>query len=495
MSRSNMSPQQRTGIATWVMLGSGMFAIVLSLNSGLVSNAVLAQRPLPRPIVDQRRDLDVGPGLRDYGDLSVSFRNLARQALPSLVAIDVLNRPQRRCEGSHYRHLSGTGFIIDPAGYILTQGQLVDGADRVRVRMSDGSEIFATSVRFDPRSNIAVLEIPAIALPALPIADSDLMQAGDWVAAVGQSPRLTPTVAQGIINAVVTGPGISRGEDFFQMGIAPNLGSPGSPILNLNGQVVGIQSNGVSGDDPFDPAGLAVPSNLLNWASRQLITDGFVTRGYLGITAQPITARLSRQFNVPLGEGALVNRVVPDSPAAVAKLVPGDIITTIDGRPVLDARHLTSLSERLLPGKTYPIGILRNGVRSTVQIVPAKMPDLLNQTRTLRRLNAAPDVTRNPDSFNDLGLSVREVTPAETTLTEATAVPRGVVIDTVAPGSPAAIAGLQEGMIIQKVGADNVNNVNEFKATEASISENHGALLYVQTRKGPKFVTVGPDDF
>lgn len=486
--------------------GLGLMAVTAALFSDQPS---MAQRPVVverqpaaiQPVISDRtlpekRGPEVAPARTDFGDVSIAFRNLARHALPSVVSIEALTRPTRRCEAVGFTHTLGSGFIIDPAGVIVTSSSLVFGAERVRVRLSDGTAYLASNVRVDPRTNVAVLEIgPVAGLPALPLADSDTMQVGDWVMALGRNSRLLPTASEGIVNAVVPGPGVARNEDFFQTNASLGMGSGGGPLLNLNGQVVGISTTVSSWDEPFDRMGLAVPSNLVNWASRQLIDHGVVTRAYLGVGTQPLTPRLARQFNAPLSEGALVNRILPDSTAGAAGVQPGDVIVTVNGRRIIDSRHLQTVVEHLEIGKTYPLEVIRNGERRTIDVTVGKMPEPLNQKVGVQTLNTAPLVTLKAGSYADLGLGVKATTPELIQQAGFRAPVHGVLIESVTPGSPAAVAGLQRGMVIEKVGQRDITNVADFNASETDIAVNNGVLLYVHTAQGPKFVTVGPEEF
>jgi serine protease Do len=383
--------------------------------------------------------------------------------------------------------------VVGANGAILTTSQLVFGADRVRVRLRDGTEYFASSVRMDPRSNVAVVQIsPVGRLPALPLGDSDSMQVGDWVMALGRTSQLAPSAETGIVNGVGPGPGVSRAEDFFQTGTMGNLAGHGAPLLNLNGQVVGINASASNWDEELNPRGLAVPSNLVNWASRQLMDTGAVNRGFLGVTSQAMSPLMAKQFHVPVGEGALVSRVLPNSAAADAKIQAGDVITKIDGKPVLDSRHLHSLTERLDPGKTYPVEIIRDGQRINLNAKAGKLPGQTNSSPRPRRGDTG--LNQQPKTFADLGLGVKDATPEQIRQAGIGEGVRGVMIDSVQPNSPAAIAGLQKGMIVERIGNQIVPSVQEFNSTEKNIAANNGAVLYVHTRQGPKFVAVGPDE-
>lgn len=476
------------------------FALVAVLALGVVislDQSIFAQRPIAEPTVAERQGPEVAAAKRDFGDFSVAFRNLARQALPSIVSIDAMSWPTKTCEGPMLRHSVGSGFVIDPNGMILTSSQLVFGADRVRVRLRDGSEFLANSVRMDPRSNVAVVEISPIAnLPALPLGNSDAMQVGDWVMALGRTSRLTPTTATGTINSVVPGPGVSRSEDFFETSAAQTLGGGGGPILNLNGEVVGIQTSSHSNwDEELERTGLVVPSNLVKWSSRQLIDNGFVNRGFFGVQTQPLSPALARQFNAPFGQGALVNRVLPNSAAAEAQIRPGDVITKIDGNPVIDSRHLQTVSEHLIPGKSYPVEIIRDGEKMNLNVTSGKVPDQMNLTPRPQRLDRAPALKPKPSSFADLGMGVKDVTADQIRQAGYREDVRGVMVESIQPNSPAAAAGLQKGMIIERIGKQNVTSVQEFNNAGSDVAINNGILLYVHTRQGPKFVAVGPDEF
>jgi len=444
----------------------------------------------------ERRGAEMAPAMRDFGDLSVAFRNLAHRALPSVVSIDAISRPTRRCEGPLWRHTFGSGFIIDSNGIILTSSELVFGADHVKVRLRDGSEFMASSVRLDPRSNVAVVEISPVAnLPALPLGGSDAMQVGDWVLSLGRNSRTNPIAASGIINAVVPGPGPSRNEDFFQTEAAMTVTGRGGPLLNLNGQVVGINTAVSHWDELFDRTDLAVPSNLAKWSSRQLIDNGIVTRGFLGVNTQPMNAQMAKQFGAPLGQGALVRSVISGSEAAEAKLKPGDVITKIGGDPIIDPRHLQTVTEHLTIGKSYPVEIIRDGERVNLMVTAGKMSDQMSLVPRPQRVD--PTLTNHPApaNFADLGLEVKELTPELIQQFGLQAGIQGVMINTVHANTPAAAAGLQSGMVIEKVDKKAVTTLSDFKATEADIAANHGALLYIHTRQGARFVSVGPDEY
>lgn len=482
--------QMNTSTSRVVALSS----LLALLGIVVMTEASVAQRSIGEPPPAERRGPEVAPAQREFGDFSVAFRNLARHALPSIVSIDAISHPTRRCEGPLARRVVGSGFVIAPSGQVLTTSELVFGAERVVVRTHDGSEFVASSVRADPRTNTAVIEISPLApLPALPLGDSDAMQVGDWVLALGRSSRLTPLAHAGILNGIVPGPGAARGEDFLLTDAALNVG--GGPILNLAGEVVGITSTVSEWNENLDRRGVAAPSNLVRWSSRQLIDHGIVHRGYLGVHTQPLNRELARQFNIPRGEGALISGVHPDSPAADAMLQPGDVITRLDGRPIMDARHLTSVVEHLDAGKTYPLQIIRNGESSDVQITVGKLPDHLQLTPRVPRTDAAGAAQIRAGSYADLGLAVHEATPEAVRQSGYRDPVRGVLIDSVQPGSPAAAAGLQKGMVIERVGRTPVSSAADFSATETGLAAGNGVLLYIHTPRGPRFVVIGGDDF
>lgn len=469
--------------------------LVLGAGIGLINVPSFAQRQVRNQngvLQNQNRVLASGQGVVDQPG---AFRNVAQQVFRSIVAIEAFGRGSGSCRGPGPFHRRGSGFVIAPGDGIITSNSLVGGADRVRIRLSDGTSYLASSVAVDPLTDIAVLRFsPALNVPALPLADSNAMAIGDWVLAVGNRPTrdvlFNEQVAAGVISSRGPGPGIARREDFLQTDIPFDAVSPGAPLLNLNGEVVGIHTAlGAASDSP-PRGGVVVPSNLLNRVSRQLIDNGVVNRAYLGVSTQPVDPQMARQLNLPANTGALVNQVLPGSPAAAANLQVGDVVQGVNGVVVADGHQLQTLADDLPVGQKVPVDVVRGGRAMTLNVVPAAMPPgVLPAPVGPRSLN--PALPGPITSFPDLGAEVGPLTPATTPSWAKGPATQGVVVTSVAPGSPAADAGLRPGVIIEKVGDSAITAPADIATANANWANPAGVLLLVRSPRGPRFLIVG----
>jgi serine protease Do len=341
--------------------------------------------------------------------LSEAFRASASRVLPSVVAIEsrsvasgtIDNMPfgeENPFEGTpfedffkstpltpEFRHGQpevhreivgiGSGFIIDPSGIILTNNHVVEGSGQVTVRLNDKRVFKATDVKSDPRSDLAIIRVKGAGkLIAAQFGDSDQMQVGDWVLALGQPFGLESTVTAGIISATHRDIGISTREHFFQTDAAINPGNSGGPLVNLSGEVIAISTAISTRSGGNEGIGFAVPSNLARWVSRQLIASGSVRRAYLGVGIQSLTPELAEQFGVQPHQGALITRVFPDTPAAKMGLRSGDIVTAVDGTPVATAQDLQLMVEEIAFGKTHQVTIVRESKTLTFTYQPEVEP-------------------------------------------------------------------------------------------------------------------------
>lgn len=463
-------------------------------------------------------------------ELSAGFREVANLALPAIVSIqtrgkltkarpvedgDALpfdeqsplgelfkNNPQFReffeRRGAPQRmprqQGMGSGFIIDASGVIVTNNHVVADADRVTVRLQDGSEYVTTEWKTDPRSDVAIIRIkPAAPLPTLKLGDSDACQIGDWVLAVGSPFGLDFTVTAGIISAKGRGQGILDREDFLQTDAAINPGNSGGPLLNTDGEVIGINTAISSRSGGYDGVGFAIPINMARWVSKQLIEHGQVKRGYLGVAIQPVSNQLARQFGIKVGQGAIVGQVVPGSPAAEAKVETGDVILTLNGKPVHNPRNLQGIVEQLETGKGYPLEILRDGKKQTLTVAVKEMPknySALEAEENGRTPDDKEPEATKPSQFKDLGLEVQDVQQQLAEQLGYKGPVDGVIVSDVAADSPAESAGLSSGMIIEKVGNKRVTNVAEFSAAVKGLSVEKGILMLVRTPTGSRFVVI-----
>jgi serine protease Do len=391
------------------------------------------------------------------------------------------------------QHGAGSGFIVDPTGIILTNSHVVEGADRVTVKLVDGRELAAESWNFDPRSDVAIVRIKADEpLPALTLGDSKQMQVGDWVLALGNPFNVGTTVTAGIISATGRGPGINEREEYLQTDAAINPGNSGGPLVNMFGEVVGINTAISTRSGGYDGIGFAIPSKNVRWVADQLIAHGEVKRSYLGVQLQMLSSDLRRQLDVPWGQGALVSEVFPNTPAEQAKLQPGDIIMEFDGHKVGDRDDLVDIVERSAPKKTYDMKVLRAGKEVTLAVKLEPMPS--DYTAALRRARVQDHPTEQAKPENEeiskLGVEVTELNSEISEQLGMDKDSKGVVVRSVKSGSPADEAGLQSGDVIQRVGTSAVQNLSEFRDAVNKADLASGVLLHIKRGKNAAFVVV-----
>jgi serine protease Do len=374
-------------------------------------------------------------------DLSTAFRVAADKVLPSVVTIETKTKPvhtqhkarrpsqgmqhgfpggRNPFEGTPFEDMLkgfsmedgnqfefrgpesapseglGSGVIIDQSGPILTNNHVVAGGDNVDVlvRLWDGREFKAEKVWTDPKTDIAVVKISgADDLVSAPLGDSDQVAVGDWVLALGQPFGLESTVTAGIVSATHRGVGINARESFLQTDAAINPGNSGGPLVNLDGEIIGINTAISSRGGGNDGVGFAVPSNLAKWVGDQLAKNGEVHRAYLGVGIQPVTAQLAKQFDVKPREGVVVTDVYPNTPAAKAGLHSGDVIRSFAGVKVDSPRELQLLVERAELGRPHPVELVRDGKSMTVNFVPEEQPESFDA----RGRQATPRPTSPPN--------------------------------------------------------------------------------------------------
>lgn len=336
----------------------------------------------------------------DATQLSSVFRDVAKKTLSSVVSIQVQQdapegggpnieelfkdlppeiRERFRNRGQfpipRQPQGMGSGFIVDRAGIILTNYHVVKNASEVKVRLHDGREYIASDVKGDERTDVAIVRIEgAKNLTPLALGDSDRIEVGDWVLAVGSPFGLDLSVTAGIISAKGRGPGIAQREDFLQTDAAINPGNSGGPLLDLKGQVVGINTAIATSTRSSAGVGFAVPVNMVRWVSRQLIDNGNVKRAWLGVGVQPVDARIARKYQAQLGRGTIVGQVMQGSPAAKAGVQSDDIILKFNRQNVVGPRSLQGIVERLEVGKSYTMQILRSGKNVNLKVTVAEMP-------------------------------------------------------------------------------------------------------------------------
>ncbi|MCO6459016.1 MAG: DegQ family serine endoprotease [Pirellulaceae bacterium] len=375
----------------------------------------------------------------------------------------------------------GSGFIISPDGYILTNAHVVGGADRVQVTLADGREFDARIVGTDSRSDVAVVKVDATGLPVLPLGNSDNLEAGEWVLAVGSPFGLPGTVTSGIVSATGRNRvGINEYEDFIQTDAAINPGNSGGPLVNLRGEAVGINTAIFSRSGGYMGIGFAIPINMARQICDQLISHGSVTRGYLGVMIQELSADLAKSFGVESTEGVLIGDVTADSPAAQAGLESGDVVVRFDGKVVKDLTEFRNLVAQTSPDSQVKLEVVRDGkpftLTATVGTLPAK--------------DDQDGVSPDNGTLESLGLEVRTLNAELRERLGLDADTTGLVITQVTPGSKAMRAGLTPGTLVLSVNRQPVQSVEEFRrAVEAGQSQGP-VLLRVRQDGNNRFVAI-----
>ncbi|MBX3398993.1 MAG: Do family serine endopeptidase [Gemmataceae bacterium] len=438
-----------------------------------------------------------------------SYRDVVRHVIPAVVSIEAkatkrVNNPRVRQLPSNipeeFRRFFemqepevpftpnlgfGSGVVIDPDGVILTNSHVVEGADTVEIAFQDGKKYTTTDIRRDPKTDLAVVRIkPEHPLPALAFGDSDAMEVGDRVLAVGAPFGLTGTVTQGIISAKSRqNLQLNQYEDFLQTDAAMNPGNSGGPLVNLEGKIVGINSAIKTRSGGSNGVGLAVSSNLARDVSRQLLTDGTVKRGYLGVSVREIDADLAARLGVPAASNAvLVTKVHDNTPAAKTGLKSGDVILSVGGTQLKDVNTLPRVVSKLPLNQPTEIVYVRDGKTFAQKVTIEEQPEEYG----LSERNFRGGSARVPaDAGIDVaGLTVMDLTPQMGAQLGFPRDAKGAIILGVERGSAAAEVGLAKGLLITKVDRTPVTNAKEFETAMAAASKEKGALLLVMRPTG-----------
>lgn len=378
---------------------------------------------------------------------------------------------QRRQQGQ------GTGFIVRDDGYILTNNHVVGDADSIRVRLQDGREFEAERVGTDPRTEIALIKIPAKELPTVKLGDVSKLDIGEWVVAIGNPFGLSETVTAGVVSAKGrSGMGIADYEDFIQTDAAINPGNSGGPLLNMDGEVVGINTAIYSRSGGYMGIGFAIPIDMAVQIMDQLIADGRVTRGYLGVMLNPrdLDEDMARGFGLDQAAGVLIAEVMPETPAAEAGLEAGDIIVDLDGRPVTDNNTFRRDMAAIRPGARITLGIFRQGSRIEVPVEIKAFPDDKEEEEV-------EAMEPEEETYQRIGLTARAL-DRELADRLGYQMSSGVVVSEVKPGGPADRAGIRQGMLIMEVDRQEVKTVEDFKTAVAGAGKQ--TLLRVMNPEG-----------
>jgi serine protease Do len=379
----------------------------------------------------------------------------------------------------------GSGFIFSSENrlftdksYILTNNHVVEDADKIKVILQDRREFEAKIVGTDPKSDVAVLAIKIAKLPTLTLGDSSKLEVGEWVVAIGNPFGLSHTLTVGVVSATGRNSlGINDYEDFIQTDAAINPGNSGGPLVNLDGDAVGINTAIFSKSGGYMGIGFAIPINLANTIAKQLIAYGKVTRGHLGILIQDLSPELAKSFDLDKHKGVLVAQVMDDSPAAEAGMKQGDIITSFRGKLVSSTGEFRNLVALSSPNSKATLAVIREGKRIKLNVTIGKLTQDKDQA------------TAQEQPSEELGLTVQNITPLLAEKFDLIS-GLGVLVTAVKPGSVADMANIKVGSVILQVNRKNIENVNEFTNELKRRSKDKSVLLLIQTGNRQHYIVV-----
>lgn len=376
-----------------------------------------------------------------------------------------------REKGKEYQHKQrsgGSGVIVDKEGYILTNNHVVEGADKVKVRLNDGREFTATVKGQDTRTDLAVLHIKAKDLPVATLGDSDKLEVGEWAIAIGSPFGLEHTVTVGVISAKGrSGLGTGTYEDFIQTDASINPGNSGGPLINIDGEVVGINAMIIQ---PGTGIGFAIPINMAKQILSDLINQGKVVRPWLGISVQDLTPEMAEQFQVKEKEGVLIAQVHPNTGAEKAGLTSGDIIKSVDDKMIKNVNELIKEIQKKKVGQKVKLNLIREGKPTTIEVTTSPMPD-------------KPEAMKEKEIEEKLGARVQELTPQLAARYRISGdIKRGVIVIGVEEGSPADDIGLQEGDVILEINRKKIETVKDFEKAIKDVKLEKGIVLRLHRR-------------
>lgn len=382
--------------------------------------------------------------------------------------------PRQHQQPRRYREprtAQGSGFIISSDGYILTNNHMVAEAEKVEIELTDGRKFTAEIIGTDSDSDVAVIKIDAKNLPSLELADSDALEVGEWVLAIGNPLGLSHTVTAGIVSAKGrSGFNLATLENFIQTDAAINFGNSGGPLINLDGKVVGINT-AIAGSTGNIGIGFAIPINMAKHAYEQLVKSGTVERAYLGVFPQDLEPEMAEAFGLKNGRGVLIPEVKKDSAADKAGLKHNDVILELNGEPVGSADSFRNRIAMLKPGTKVQLVIWRDGKRKTLTVKLSKRPSTDELTGTL------PEETRE-----ELGFSVQTLTD-ELAKRYGYEGQTGVIVTSVDRGSQAERLKITPGALIKEVNRQEVGNTREFNEAIRKARKEGGALLLVKLER------------
>jgi serine protease Do len=375
----------------------------------------------------------------------------------------------------------GSGVIVSPDGYIVTNSHVIEQSSEIKVTLYDRRAFRARIVGIDTKTDISIIKIDAKELPVIPWGDAEKLQVGEFVLAIGNPFLLSHTVTMGIVSAVGRADvGIADYEDFIQTDAAINPGNSGGPLVNIKGELIGINTAIFSRTGGYQGIGFAVPSNMVKGVMEQLIKAGKVTRGWIGITIQELTPELAQQFGLKYSEGVLVSDVSRGSPAQKAGIISGDIIIEYEGKRFKDVGLLRNAVAQSKIGSQVQIKIMRRDKEMTVTATIAELPAEGAEMRS--------DLHKGGDASENVlaGMRVMDLNSAVAKQLGVEPQEKGVVVVNLEPGAPADEAGLKRGDVITEINRQRITNLNDFNRIIARVKPGDNVLLLLN-RGGRKF--------
>ncbi len=393
------------------------------------------------------------------------------------------DRPERS-QPFHERSSLGSGFIISKDGYVITNNHVVKDADEIIVRLNDRREFVAEVIGTDERSDIAVLKVDGTDLPTLKLGDSSKLEVGEWVLAIGSPFGFDHSVTAGIVSAIGRSLPNENYVPFIQTDVAINPGNSGGPLFNLKGRVVGVNSQIYSRTGGFMGLSFAVPINVVMNVYKQLREQGHVSRGWLGVLIQDITRELAESFGMEKPHGALIAKVLPDSPAESAGFEIGDVVVRFDGQEVSFSSDLPPLVGNTAIGNAVSVEVIRRGKKQKLQVTIAKLPDEneISIASGDRQKGAVPNL---------LNMTVKDLT--EQQRKELEIEKHGILVQKVGIG-PASRAGVRNGDVLLLMNNIKVRDVKHFQELVSKLPQDKSIPILIQRRGGPIFLALKLSD-